>query len=281
VSWLLPAVLIWLIWAAFLFSAQRRMIFPGRYAGELRDDAFPGVERGFIEVPGAKVDAWWLPAVPGAPRPAPAVIFLHGNAEVIDEWAVSFDPLRRAGIGVLLLEYPGYGRSTGVATQVSVTDAAVAAWDLVAAKTGEVDRDRIIALGRSVGGGGACALSQQRPLAALVLSSTFTGVRKYARRYGLPGILVRHPFDNEAAVRAFDGPVLVQHGMRDGTIPFANGVRLAAAARDAELLRYQCGHNDCPWERMLEDMIEFLGRKGVLTTTDGAVGNPPGPRGVG
>jgi fermentation-respiration switch protein FrsA (DUF1100 family) len=274
VIWLLPALLLWLVWAALLFTGQRRMIFPGRRAEALRDGAFPAAQLHRIDVPGGAVEAWWLPAVAGASRPAPAVIFLHGNFELVDEWMGSFEPLRAAGLGILLVEYPGYGRSTGVATQASVTRAAVSAWDLLAAKAGEVDTTRIIALGRSVGGGPACALAGERPLAALVLSSAFTGIRAYARRYLMPGFLVRHPFDNESAVRAFDGPVLVQHGTRDGTVPFRHGVRLAEAARDGELIRYQCGHNDCPWDEMLQDMIAFLGRRGLL-------GNPAPAPGVG
>jgi fermentation-respiration switch protein FrsA (DUF1100 family) len=280
-TWLLPALLFWLVCAVVLFTGQRRMIFPGRRAMALADGAYPEAERHRIEVPGASVDAWWLPAAAGTPRPAPALLFLHGNFELIDEWAVSFEPLRRAGIGVLLLEYPGYGRSTGRATQTSVTDAAVAAWDLVAARHGEVDPERIIALGRSVGGGPACALSQHRPLAALVLSSTFTGIRAYARRYLMPGFLVRHPFDNLAVVRAFEGPILVQHGTRDRTVPFAHGEALAAAGRDTEMISYDCGHNDCPWERMLQDLLAFLDRRGVLSGAGVDAGNPPGADGVG
>jgi fermentation-respiration switch protein FrsA (DUF1100 family) len=280
-SWLLPALLLWLLWAALLFTGQRRMIFPGRRAVALGEGGFPGAQLHRIEIPGGSVEAWWLPAAAGSPRPTPALLFLHGNYELVDEWIGEFEPVRRAGMGVMLVEYPGYGRSTGIATQASVTSAAVAAWDLLAAKRDEVDPTRIVGLGRSIGGGPTCALAQQRPLAALVLSSAFTGIRAYARRYLLPGFLVRHPFDNESAVRAFAGPVLVQHGTRDLTVPFAHGTLLAAAARDGELLRYECGHNDCPWERMLQDMIAFLGRRAVLPGPAGEPGNPPAASGVG
>ena len=143
-----------------------------------------------------------------------------------------------------------------------------AAWDLLVAMPEEVDSTRIIAFGRSVGGGAAGSLSRQRPLAALILSSAFTGVRALARRYFLPGFLVRHHFDNEEAVRAFQGPVLVQHGTEDTTIPFSHGERLAAAATAGRLLSYDCGHNDCPWDRMLDDAIAFLREQGILARVE-------------
>ena len=70
--------------------------------------------------------------------------------------------------------------------------------------------------------------------------------------------------------------MLVQHGTRDRTVPFAHGEQLAAAARRGEMMRYACGHNDCPWERMMEDLLGFLDRQGVVPA-----GNPPRAKGVG
>ena len=274
------ALVAWLLWGVALFLLQRRMIFPGRSAPPLGEgESLAGAELHRLTIPGGVVEAWWLPAEPGSARPGPARVFTHGNFEVVDEWVHSFEPLLSAGIGVLLLEYPGYGRSTGVATQASVTAGSLAAWDLLASMP-EVDRTRIIALGRSVGGGAAGALSRERPLAALVFSSAFTSTRAYARRYLLPGFAVRHPLDNLAAVRAFAGPVLVQHGTRDGTVPYWHGERLAQGAADGELLSYDCGHNDCPWDRMMGDLVRFRAERGIVPRTGGSDGNPLPARGV-
>jgi hypothetical protein len=57
----------------------------------------------------------------------PVMNFGHGNGEVIDYWITAFDGFRERGIGVLLVEYPGYGRSTGSPSGVSIRAAVDAA----------------------------------------------------------------------------------------------------------------------------------------------------------
>jgi len=246
-------------WIAFAWTLQRRVLFPAPSAApvspaEGRDDvriAHLGPDR---------VEAWFLPAR-GGRGPAPAVLFTHGNGERIDDWLASFAALPEAGVGALLLEYPGYGRSPGRPSEASIRAATVAAWDWLAVQP-EVDPDRIVAWGRSLGGAAAVGLSRERALAALVLESTFTGVRPIARRFGLVGPLVRDPLESLEAVAAYRGPVLVLHGENDGLVPVEHGRALAAAAPSGRLVVLPCGHNDCPfaWPRVRR----FLTERGLL-----------------
>ncbi len=191
------------------------------------------------------MEAWYLPPLVSAGAPAPLLLFTHGNGELIDYWPEDFEEPRRWGLAVLLVEYPGYGRSGGVATQLSVTATVLAAFDW-ACQQRSVDSTRIIAYGRSVGGGAAAVLADERPVAALILESTFTSIRAFAIRFGAPGLLVRDRFDNLAAVRRFQGPLLILHGDYDQTIPVAHGRALHAAQPASEFYLMPCGHNDCP-----------------------------------
>jgi fermentation-respiration switch protein FrsA (DUF1100 family) len=212
----------------------------------------PGDRRVWLESPGARTEAFLLPsASPGIP--APLVIYAHGNGELIDVWIDQFEPLRRAGASVLLVEYQGYGRSTGKPSQRAIAQAMAAAFDWAASQPG-VDRARIMGWGRSLGGGAICALARERKLAALVLESTFTSVRAIAWDvFRVPGFLVRDPFDNLEVVSSFAGPILLLHGDHDSSIPVAHAHALQAAAVDADLHVLPCGHNDCerPWELLL------------------------------
>jgi hypothetical protein len=192
-------------------------------------------------------------------------VYAHGNGELIDHWLHEFEALRARGISVLLVEYPGYGRSSGIPSERSITGAFTAAYDWAAAQP-HVDARRIIGHGRSLGGGAICALARERALAALVLESTFTSIREQVRRYGVPGFLVRDPFDNLARVREFEGPVLVLHGERDTSIPVDQGRALHGAARASELHVLACGHNDCP--RPWPTLLRFLEERRLLGATD-------------
>jgi len=261
-----------------VFALQRAVLFP-RPAPPPRS---PAEGRSDVEVawigPDRAVEAWYLDPMGAAPaQPFPVLVFTHGNGELIDYWLDEFAIVRSWGLGVLLVEYPGYGRSGGSPSEASITATMAEAYDYLASRP-EVDAGRIAAYGRSVGGGAACALVRERPVAALILESSFSSVRRLARRHGLFGPLVRDPFDNLSVIRNFEGPVLVIHGRSDRLIPPAHGEALAHNAPSAELVLFDCGHNDCP--RPWAEVHAFLLKNGIAaaqsgTSLEGAEEAPP------
>ncbi len=250
-------------WAALLFVMQRSMMFPGTGMRDMRGDrGLPtGAERVWIRTSGGEVEAWLVHAQ--AAGPAPVVIFAHGNAELIEDAWFEALQLRELGVATLLVEYPGYGRSEGRPSRASIMETFLAAYDGLAARA-DIDAGRIVGMGRSLGGGAITDLARQRPLRALVLQSTFTSVADLARRYLVPGILARDPFDNHEVVRAFEGPVLVIHGRSDAVIPHSHGERLARAAANAQLVSLECGHNDCLPEAYRAELQRFFEQAGIL-----------------
>ena len=204
------------------------------------------------------VEAWFLAPAPSS-SPFPVVMFMHGNGELIDDHADVLE-LTGEGFGVLLVEYPGYGRSGGSPNERSITAAVVAAFDYLSSQP-RVDAGRIVAYGRSIGGGAACALAAVRPVAALVLESSFTRLADLMPPF-VPRALMLDRFDNLAVVAAGGAPVLVLHGERDRIIPYAHGRALAQAAGTTPV-RMACGHNDCPTP--LRDVVRFLREHGILS----------------
>jgi fermentation-respiration switch protein FrsA (DUF1100 family) len=246
---------------------QRAMLFPRQFAQQdpsaLRT---PGLERLWIESADGPVEAWILPgAGADAEHPGPAVVFAHGNAELIDHWPAELEPYRSMGVTVVLPEYRGYGRSAGEPSEAAIAS------DLRAlhARLLEhplIDRERIAYHGRSLGGGAACALARTHPPRAMILESTFTSVADVAAGMYVPSFLIVDRFENLEVVRSYGGPVLVMHGIDDRTIPSEHGRRLANASRRSELALYASGHNDLPrtrsdyWARIQR----FLRASGLL-----------------
>jgi fermentation-respiration switch protein FrsA (DUF1100 family) len=270
---------IYIAYGALLFVLQRQMLFPRGAAVTLDRPpvAEETLERVWFTVGGDRVEAWFIPPE-NAAGPAPVAMLAHGNAEAIDTMAIEFMPLRRLGVGMLLVEYPGYGRSGGSPSQAAIRTVMLAARDLFE-KRPDVDARRWVYIGRSLGGGVICDLSRHRPPAAMVLMSTFTSVRSFARRYLMPGFLVRDPFDSLDALSSYNGPLLIIHGRHDEIIPYGHGRRLHEAVPGSRMISYDCGHNDCPPDetRFWSDIAAFLTASGII---DGGSVNQDG-RGAG
>lgn len=265
IGWALTA---YILYCTVLFFAQRRLIFPRHLTGiPAPCSSSPGVEKLKVATSGVSVEAWFLPPshTESAGR-APAIIFAHGNAEVIDYLPGEFQWINELGIGVLVVEFPGYGRSKGNPSQRSITETFVSAYDMLAQRK-DVDGSRIVLMGRSIGGGVACALAEKRPSAAMVLISPFTSARVFAAAYFAPGFLVLDPFDNLSVLRHYSKPVLVFHGKYDEIIPYSHGKTLAEAAAKGTLIGYPCGHNDMPPDqnRFRRDLSSFLVETGILS----------------
>ncbi len=270
---ILPKIIGWTLiiycgYCIFLFLMQRSIIFPRHQIPPPTDTAITisGLEKIWLDTEFGKIETWYLPPVPGPKaRPAPAVIFGHGNGELIDFWPQALQNFNRMGIGLLLVEYPGYGRSSGTPSQKSITGTFMAAYDALVSRE-DVDPSRIILFGRSLGSGAVCALARQRPSAALILMSAFTSVHSMASKFLAPKFLIRDPFNNLEVAKDYKGPVLVIHGQFDSIIPFAHGANLHRVAKNSRLITYESGHNDCPpdWDQFWKDIKLFLANNELI-----------------
>lgn len=262
------SLLFYVIYCSFLFLVQRKILFPRGLipAPSSSEVNISGLEKLWIETKFERVEAWFLPPTSDiSAKQAPAVIFGHGNGELIDFWPQELKKFLQLGIGVLLVEYPGYGRSSGSPSQQSITRTFTAAYDRLVARE-DVNAERIILFGRSLGGGAVCALAPNRPSAALILMSTFTSVNAFTARYLAPKFLVRDPFDNLSVVKDYPGPILIIHGRHDEVIPFSHGQNLHKVSKHSQMVVYDAGHNDCPpdWHVFWQDVESFLRGAGLL-----------------
>jgi fermentation-respiration switch protein FrsA (DUF1100 family) len=189
------------------------------------------------------VHSFFLPS-PGASR---ALLFLHGNAGNASHRLPNAAELMRLGIHVLLLDYRGYGLSEGTPSEEGVyTDGRAALEYLVQAR--RIPEGRIVIFGRSLGSAVAVDVARNRPLAGLILESSFTSAADVARRaFGGPfASLARGRFVSERKIPDVRCPLLFFHGDRDEVVDFNLGRRLfemAPEPKSFETIR-GAGHND-------------------------------------
>ena len=118
-QWAVVLAVLYVVYGGLLMGFQERLIFPRGVPGAR--DALAPVRPGWEALAvagedGSRVPAWLkLPEQRRAGEKVPAVVFFHGNAEVIDDIADSdeVDMYPAMGIAVLLVEYRGYGRAGG------------------------------------------------------------------------------------------------------------------------------------------------------------------------
>jgi uncharacterized protein len=180
------------------------------------------------------------------PTPRGLVFFLHGNAGNVATWSTNLTYYRQVNYDLFLLDYRGYGKSTGHIENEAQLHADVrAAWERIAPAYSGLP---VVVYGRSLGSGLAVELAREVSPDLLVLVSPYASVVRLARRdypY-VPAWVLKYPLDSEAVIGAVSSPILIAHGTADELIPLEQARRLAARARaPTQLLEVEgAGHND-------------------------------------
>jgi len=187
-----------------------------------------------------------------APAGRPTILFLHGNAQSVFEWALISQELEPLKCGLLLIDYPGYGKSNGSPHEEGLYAAGRGALAWLTNEAGVLER-QVVVFGKSLGGGVATEIAQDREVLGVVLESTFWSVLHVAC-WLLPmlpvgAILRSERYESIARVDRLRAPVLVIHRTRDELIPPAEGQALYEAAPDPKELYLVkgAGHNDVSW----------------------------------
>jgi uncharacterized protein len=194
---------------------------------------------------GERLHGWWVPA---QREPAAAhVLLFHGNAGNIGDRVMHAELLSAAGFDVLLVDYRGYGRSTGRPSEEGTYRDARAALHALRERPGRDPRS-ILYLGESLGGAVALDLALEAPPLGLVLHTAFTSVRDLARLHYrvVPAGAVPDAYPSLRRIEDLDAPLLVVHGDRDEIAPLAHAEALYEAAPEPKRLIVlpDAGHND-------------------------------------
>jgi fermentation-respiration switch protein FrsA (DUF1100 family) len=212
--------------AALLYVAQRSMMyFPETVHTTPAQAHLPEAQ----EIPltasdGVRVIAWYAP-----PRDdKPVIIYFHGNGGALRYRVDRFRKLIGDGIGLVAVEYRGYGGSSGSPSETGLIADGEAAYAFAAAR---YKQEQLVLWGESLGTGVAVAVAAEKPVGRVILEAPFTSAAAVAagRYWYMPvRLLMKDQYRSDERIGKITAPVLILHGMRDHIVPFALGERMFA-----------------------------------------------------
>lgn len=253
---LLP-VLAWATLVTALWFGQERLLFhPVPLDAATPLSAEPGVTERFVEVPGARLSVLEL----RQPEPRGVVFFLHGNAGNLKTWFIDGRLYRRTNFDLVMMDYRGFGRSSGrIESEAQLHADVEAVWQSVA----ERYRGKpVVAYGRSLGTGLAAAWAAKHQPALTVLVSPYASMRELAALHypWVPSAVLRYPLRSDEAVARIRRPLLLVHGDQDRLIPPSHSETLARLAPDArQVVISGAAHDDVHrFEAYTQALVEAL-----------------------
>lgn len=222
----------------WLWFKQERLLFAPTVlpANQVLAQA-PDIHEVKVPVDGAYLSALHL----RLPSPRGVVFFLHGNAGCLETWFTNIDFYRRANFDLFMIDYRGYGKSSGHIESEDQLHADVrAAWQHVAPQYTE---RKIVVYGRSLGSGLAARLSADLSAARApdltVLVSPYSSMAALAaEHYGwVPRWVLRYPMHTDQLITQIRGPLVLIDGDLDQLIAPQHSDALQALAPHAKVLR--------------------------------------------
>ena len=186
---------------------------------------FPQAEELNITAADKKKLHGWL-VKPEEAGKAPLIIYFGGNAEEVS-WLIAEVP-RLKGWAVGLVNYRGYGLSEGRPGEQALYGDALAVYDSLARRA-DIDAERIVVMGRSIGTGVATYLAQHRPIKGAILICPFDSLVSIGKKHYpfLPvALLFKHSFDSLSRAAAIKIPLLALIAKDDEIVPRESALRL-------------------------------------------------------
>jgi fermentation-respiration switch protein FrsA (DUF1100 family) len=183
----------------------------------------------FATEDGQQLNGWFIPG------PSDVTwLWFHGNGGNISHRVEEIALInRRLGVNLFIFDYRGYGQSEGKPSERGTYRDARAALQYLQGRS-DVNQDKIIYFGRSLGAAVAVELAVDHPPLGLILVAPFASLSDMARVHysALPGVswLARNRYNSLDRIIRINRPLLIIHGSQDSTVPLSQGQKLYQAA---------------------------------------------------
>lgn len=259
---LLNIILGYTVLMALIYLIQDRLIF--RPEKLKKDFAYkydlPFEELNFNVEPGVQINGLHF----YHEKPYGLILYFHGNTRSIKGWAKYAKDFYRYGYDVVLVDYRGFGKSTGRrVNETEMLDDMQFVYSELATRFTE---KHLIVYGRSLGSGFATKVASDNSPRYLILDAPYFSFQKVVERF-LPilpvQLLLRFHLRTDVWIKKVKCPTYIIHGTKDWLIPISNSEKLQEInPRKITLIRIVGGgHNNLPsfneYHNFIRDILQY------------------------
>ncbi len=222
IAWIIVGI--YCLVAVLLYVLQSKLIFyPGRLAADFKFKSGNNCQEIFLDTAdGERINALFFPN-----KREDVILYFHGNAGDLSGWQFVAEDFLPTGYNFMIIDYRGYGKSSGRLSENGLYLDAEAAYAYLTDKG--FTPENILIYGRSIGSGVAVDLASKKPCQGLILESPFSSFTKLATEkfpVFFPSLYLRFRFDSIHKIKDVKSPVIFLHGSDDTLIPSSHSLRL-------------------------------------------------------
>jgi uncharacterized protein len=196
-------------------------------------------------------------------KPKGLIFYLHGNTRSIKGWAKYARDFYRYDYDVVLVDYRGFGKSTGKRSESEMLNDLQFVYSTLGEQYGE---QHLIAYGRSLGSGFATKIASDNHPRYLILDSPYYNFVEVIERF-LPFLpnqfILRYHLRTDRWIRKVNCHTYIIHGTKDWLIPINHSKKLQRINPDKiTLIRIEGGgHNNLPsfpeYHNFIRDILQY------------------------
>ncbi len=244
--------------ATVLYATQRSlMYFPDTTHVTPVQAGLPQAEEvALTAADGVGITVWHVAPKDGKP----VILYFHGNGGALHYRVERFKRLIGDGVGLVALEYRGFGSNGGSPSEHGLIADAEAAYAFAAAR---YPAKQIVVWGESLGSGVATAIAAEKPVGRVILEAPFTSTAAVAsiRYWYMPvRLLMKDQYRSDERIGKVTAPLLILHGFQDKTVPYAMGEQMFELANQPKhIVKFlDGGHEDLDANGALNAVARFL-----------------------
>lgn len=249
-NWLIIVAILYILFGVFFYFFQEKFFFhPEKLAADHKYNISVPFKEVNLPITNDRTLATIQFTVPDSVCKG-VVLYFHGNMSNIERYAQYAPYFTKHNYEVWMMDYPGYGKSTGERSEAVLYEDATTLYKMARSK---YSKDSIILYGRSLGTGIASHLGAERDAKRLILETPYYDFPSLVKRY-LPiypcNLLVRYKLPNYENLPKVTTPITIFHGTEDEVINYKNAKKLLPVLKPKdEFITIEAGDHNGLFDR--------------------------------